>query len=58
MFPTNARELLPWAPVVIRLGLAVIFIAHGGQNSSASGVGRDFKQPSKPSKDSWACHPI
>ena len=31
MFPTHASKLLPWAPVVIRLGLAVIFIAHGGQ---------------------------
>lgn len=31
MFPTNASKLLPWAPVAIRLGLAVIFIAHGGQ---------------------------
>ncbi len=31
MFPTNASKLRPWAPVVIRLGLAVIFIAHGGQ---------------------------
>ncbi len=31
MFPTNPSKLLPWAPVAIRLGLAVIFIAHGGQ---------------------------
>jgi putative oxidoreductase len=31
MFPMNATKLLPWAPVAIRLGLAVIFIAHGGQ---------------------------
>ena len=31
MFPANVSKLLPWAPVVIRLGLAVIFIAHGGQ---------------------------
>jgi putative oxidoreductase len=31
MFSTNARKLLPWAPVAIRLALAVIFIAHGGQ---------------------------
>jgi putative oxidoreductase len=27
----NATKLLPWAPVALRLGLAVIFIAHGGQ---------------------------
>jgi putative oxidoreductase len=26
-----ATKLLPWAPVALRLGLAVIFIAHGGQ---------------------------
>jgi putative oxidoreductase len=31
MFPTNPSKLLPWAPVAIRLGLAVIFVAHGGQ---------------------------
>ncbi|HEY7317610.1 MAG TPA: DoxX family protein [Candidatus Binatia bacterium] len=31
MFSTNASKLRPWAPVVIRLGLAVVFIAHGGQ---------------------------
>ncbi|HSE91378.1 MAG TPA: DoxX family protein [Candidatus Binatia bacterium] len=31
MFSMNAAKLLPWAPVAIRLGLAVIFIAHGGQ---------------------------
>jgi putative oxidoreductase len=31
MFSMNATKLLPWAPVAIRLGLAVIFIAHGGQ---------------------------
>jgi putative oxidoreductase len=31
MFPANVGKLLPWAPVAIRLGLAVIFIAHGGQ---------------------------
>jgi putative oxidoreductase len=31
MFPTNPSKLMPWAPVAIRLGLAVIFIAHGGQ---------------------------
>jgi putative oxidoreductase len=31
MFPTEIKKLLPWAPVAIRLGLAVIFIAHGGQ---------------------------
>ena len=31
MFPANASKLLPWAPVAIRLGLAAIFIAHGGQ---------------------------
>lgn len=31
MFPTNPSKLVPWAPVAIRLGLAVIFIAHGGQ---------------------------
>jgi putative oxidoreductase len=27
----NATKLLPWAPLAIRLGLAAIFIAHGGQ---------------------------
>jgi putative oxidoreductase len=27
----NVTKLLPWAPVAIRLGLAVIFIGHGGQ---------------------------
>jgi putative oxidoreductase len=27
----NPTKLLPWAPVAIRLGLAIIFIAHGGQ---------------------------
>jgi putative oxidoreductase len=31
MNPTNAKRLLPWAPVAIRLALGVIFIAHGGQ---------------------------
>lgn len=31
MVPTNTSKLLPWAPVAIRLGLATIFIAHGGQ---------------------------
>lgn len=31
MFSTNTSKLLLWAPVAIRLGLAVIFIAHGGQ---------------------------
>lgn len=31
MFPMDVTKLLPWAPVAIRLGLAVIFIAHGGQ---------------------------
>jgi putative oxidoreductase len=27
----KTAKLLPWAPVALRLGLAVIFIAHGGQ---------------------------
>jgi putative oxidoreductase len=27
----NAKTLTPWAPVAIRLALAVIFVAHGGQ---------------------------
>jgi putative oxidoreductase len=31
MVPTIASKLSPWAPVAIRLGLAAIFIAHGGQ---------------------------
>jgi putative oxidoreductase len=31
MVPTIASKLSPWAPVAIRLGVAAIFIAHGGQ---------------------------
>jgi putative oxidoreductase len=28
---STARQLLPWAPSILRLSLGVIFIAHGGQ---------------------------
>ena len=29
---STARQLLPWAPLILRLSLGAIFIAHGGQS--------------------------
>ena len=31
MFPLFTLRLLPWALLTIRVGLAIVFIAHGGQ---------------------------
>ena len=31
MFPKLAGVLSPWAPLVIRVGLGIIFVAHGSQ---------------------------